>query len=219
MKIQVCLLLLFTFLLTSFLPAQEQDTEYWEFITWDAWKSQKFRYYVIQETRFENNMSDYSRFRLSLNLAYRTRCNLDLEAHLTVIYAKPIDARHFISYPRLELEFNPYIAFDNGTLVTFRNRLELEHRPNIKYVFFVFRHRSMVSFPLKNCGKLVGINIYDEFFYHFDSDQVTQNRFYPLEMAFALNEKVNLNLFVMIREVLRNNEWHRSFVLGSNLWF
>lgn len=219
MKIQVVFLLFFSILATSFLSAQEHDTEYWQYITWDAYNSKKFRYYVINEMRFENNMSDYSRFRLSLNSAYRTRCNLDLEAHLTVIYTKPSGARHFISYPRLELEFNPYIAFDNGTLVTFRNRIEFERRPNIKYIFFVFRHRSMVSFPIKNCGALVGINIYDEFFYHFDTDQVTQNRFFPLEMTFALNEKVNLNLFVMIREVLRNNEWNRSFVLGSNLLF
>lgn len=216
--LQILALLLYSQSVYSF-DGLEVDSEYWQYFTHDFLKSGPYRTYMVNEIRWNERMSNYSHFRLSANFAYETRAPLDLEVHVSAVYTKPAGSKHFTNYARLEFEFNPYISFENGTMIRFRNRLELEKRSLVKYIVFVFRQRTLISFPIKNQGVLVGMNIYNEFFYHFDSDQITQNRFFPVELVFALNEKYQLSVFTMIRQVLRNNDWHRSLVFGTNLQF
>lgn len=213
------LVLLFAYFHAGF--GAKWDVEYWQYFNGKNWEKGPYKLYTIGEVRLDKDLSTFYYYRISENFAYKVQSDLDLEAHYSFIRHKSLGASAFSNVHRLEFEVNPSAKLRNGSMLKWRNRIELLKRETVAHIQFVFRHRVSFSIPFVNCGRLQSINMYDEIFYDFDRNKITQNRFVPIELSIALSQKVNLELFFMIRTFFsfRLNEWRRSIVLGSSLKF
>lgn len=217
------LLICFLFALEGFCSAAASPIygEYWQYFNGTNWERGPYRLYTIGEMRYKSSLTSIYYYRIAANFAYQVKPYLDLEAHYSYIYNKSEGAARFSNVNRLELEVNPSKRFENGIALKWRSRLELLKQEGVAYIQFVFRDRLMVQIPIKNCGRLTSIHLYDEVFYDFKTHRFTQNRFVPLELSFALNQKTHLEVFFMVRNYysLSSDRWYRSLVLGSALRF
>jgi hypothetical protein len=171
--------------------------------------------------RLNRDISKVFYYKISENFACKTLPYLDLEAHYSFIEQKNRGAKSFKNTNRLEFELNPFFTFDNGITCKWRNRLELAKRQGVSRIQFVARHRCMISFPIENYGSLTSVNMYEEIFYDFDTNQFNQNRFTPIELSFIFNREMTLNLFLMLRDFYNSSSerWYRSIVLGTGAAF
>lgn len=203
------------------LHAGEWDLEYWQSINARNWESGSCRLYTIAEVRIRKDVSKFYFYRIAENFAYRALPWLDLEMHYSFIYHKSHGATRFANTSRLELELNPFMEFDNGVTITWRNRLELLKRQRIKQIAYIFRDRLTVEIPISNCGYLTAFTFFDEVFYDFEHHKFSQNRFVPIQLTLALGPKIDLDAFFMIRDLYSFSliKWYRSFVIGSVLNF
>jgi hypothetical protein len=201
--------------------AADWDLEYWQLVNWKNWESGPYKLYTIGEVRVHQDISKCYFYRIAENFAYRALPWLDLEAHYSFIYHKSLGATEFTRINRLELEANPFFEFEDGTLITWRNRLELLKRQNVKHIQFIFRDRITIRFPITGYKYLKAISLYDEVFYNFDHHKFYQNRFVPLMLTISLNRNVDLDAYFMIRTDYSFSlvTWYRSWVIGSVLNF
>jgi hypothetical protein len=199
------------------------DIEYWQYLRWKNWEKGPFQIYTSGELRLDFDLSRYYYNRVSGNISYKARPYLHFEAHCSLINIKPhgTPTASFISIQRYELESNPFVKWDNGVTLKWRNRMEFLKRENLPHIQHVFRHRVSVAIPVHHWGKLVSLKITDEIFYDFDINKFTQNRFIPVEMTFELNREVHFTLFCMVRNFfsLGSRKWFRSFVFGTEFGF
>lgn len=234
MRAQLRLLLPFCMALLSnsgSVCAHKWDLEYWLNVNWENWEKGPYRLFTNSEIRFNQDVSKFYYYRVTEGFAYQACPILDLEAHYSLIYNKSPGASQFLTTQRLEIEVNPSYRFDNGIAIKSRNRMQLIKKQklfsrrhlqeNNGAVQYVFRKRLLVSFPLKNCDNISSVQIYDEVFYDFDLNKFTQNRLVPIEMTFAINRRLDCNVFFMIRNFysLGSDQWFKSFVIGSQLNF
>ena len=214
------LFFLFFFIACAFpVCGTDWDVEYWQYWNWTNWQRGKYRFYTIGEARLDRDLSKFYHLRLSGNFAYSPFKFLDLEAHYTYIYTKNPGDLNFSNRNRLELEINPNYTFDNGTQIIWRNRYELIKRQHISKWRSVIRDRLMIVFPIKNCGCLNNLFIFDEVFYHFDTHMFTQNRIAPLGANFDLGRGNSIDLFLQIRNFHSGGAWHRSFVFATQIFY
>lgn len=201
--------------------SKKWDLEYWQYFNWKNWEKDPYKLYTIGEFRLNRDITRPYYYKITENFAIRALPYLDLEVHYSFLYKKTRGNTRFTNTQRLEFEANPFVQWDNGFTLKWRNRLELLKKQEVSTIQFVFRHRIMAIIPLENTGKLTSLHIYDEVFYDFDTHKFTQNRFVPVELSFELTPKTRLNVFFMVRNFVNisSNEWFRSFVLGSNLEF
>ncbi len=195
------------------------DVEYWQYINWTQWVQGPHSLFFKGEVRFHRDCSQFYAYKLSEGYAYQALKNLDLEVHYAFIHEKSVGAISFVNTHRFEFEANPSLDLDCGVRLNWRNRLEVIKRENVGHWQFTLRHRAMAEFPIHGCGCLFAYRIYDEIFYHFETNLFSQNRFYPIELAFQLTPKLELNGFLMVRNFFTSAKWHRSIVLGSTLSF
>lgn len=210
---------LFFLLSVRLIDAAEWDAEYWQYVVLNQWKKGPCKLYALGDVRINKGISKLYYCRIAENFAYQALSDLDLEVHYSFLCSKPRGAPRFHRSNRLELEINPLFRFKNGITLRWRNRLQLIKTQGIPYIQFVFRHRFMTVFPIREWGPLTSIHVYDELHYHFDTNKITQNRFVPLELSFALNRHTSMSIFLMVRNFINSNQWYRSIVTGSELKF
>lgn len=210
---------LFFLLSVCVIDAAEWDAEYWQYVLLNQWEKGSCKLYALGDVRINKDISKFYYYRIAENFTYQVLPDLDLEAHYSFLYSKPRGAPRFHQSNRLEFEINPLFRFKNGITLRWRNRIQLIKGQGIPHIQFVFRHRFMTVFPIRDWGQLTSINVYDELHYHFDTNKITQNRFVPIELSFALNQHASMNIFLMIRNFINSNQWHRSIVVGSELKF
>ncbi len=203
----------------NLLMAAEWDVEYWQYLTWKNWERGPYKLYTAGEIRANHDISTLYFYRITEGFAYRACPYLDLEAHYTYIYDKPITATHFRNVQRYEFEVNPFYTLANGISLKWKNRFELIKVQNVSLLEKVLRHQFKVSFPIKNRGRLIEISCSDEVFYKFNTYTFYQNRFIPLELIFQLTPKSTFALFTMIRNFKSGPSWYRSVVLGTRIGF
>jgi hypothetical protein len=197
------------------------DLEYWQFINIPNWSCGPYSLYTTGEIRLRDDLSQIYRYRISENFAYQPFPFLALEAHYGLIYVIPEKAKHFIRENRLELEVNTFKTLQKGVDINWRNRMEFVRRQGQSKTIYIFRHKFMTVFSLENYGRLTALRVHDEVFYDFNISKFTQNRFFPIDMVFAINQRSTISAFFMIRNYFSGgqNQWYRSVVLGSELVF
>lgn len=201
--------------------ASSWDFEYWQYLNWKNWEHGRCKLYTVGEMRMNKEASQFYYYRVTENFAYQALPCLDLEAHYSFVHHKSRGALHFTNTSRLEFEATSSMFLNHGIAIKWRNRIEFLKKENISNIEFVFRHRIMASIPIECCGKLTSINLYDEIFYDFNNNKITQNRFVPIEMSFTLDRHFSCEVFFMIRNFFSfsADKWYRSIVLGSQLNF
>ncbi len=214
-------LIIVTFAYFCAASASQWDWEYWQYLNYTSWKSGQYKLYTVEEARLNRDLSKVYYFKITENFAYQLLPTLDLEAHFSLVYNKPIGAARFTHSQRLELEFNPSLSIANGIVFTWRNRMDLLKKQDVSGILSVFRHRLKIKFPIENCGALRAISCSDEIFIDLNNKLFTQNRFIPVELMIALSSTRTMNLFFLVRNIqsISTLKWHRSFVLGSEFDF
>ncbi len=205
---------------TTSVYAAPWDVEYWQYFYMQNGAVGSWKFYTVAEMRLNRDLRHPYYFRITENAAYRVYADLDLEGHYSFICNKSRGSPAFRQTHRLEIEINPQIS-RNQTTLKWRNRIEFlkkQFKPGIQYVF---RHRTLILFSLKNWKYLQSISCSDEVFYDLQLHKFTQNRLIPLSATFAINKKASLEVFFMIRNFFGFNsfKWYRSFAFGGQLHF
>lgn len=208
-------------LIAMSVEAKKWDVEFWQYAYWTQAEWGPYKFYGVGEVRLRKDLTKFYYYRLSECFAYRALPCLDLEAHFSSIYNKSHGATHFTNTQRLEFEINPFQKYEYGVEFQLRNRIELLKRQHVKHIQFVFRQRVRISIPITCCGHLTAYRISNEFFYDFDHHKYSQNRFIPLQLAFDISQKLQMELFFMLRDhfSFSTSKWYRSLVFGSELRF
>ncbi len=201
------------------LHASDWELEYWQYWNWKNWERGPFKVYTVAEGRLTRDLSRFTYFRFTENIAYSPFPFLDLEAHYSYLYSKPRGGKNFSVKSRFEIEVNPSYKFDNGIQLKWRNRYELIKKQGVNKLNSVFRHRLMTIFPVENWGSLKSIYMFDEVIFDLVTNRFTQNRFAPLVGKFDLGKGTSVDLFFQIRSYYSRGLWYRSFVLGSQFFF
>lgn len=201
--------------------ASQWDGEYWQYLNWTNWECVPYKLYTVAEARVNHDFSKFYYYRITENFAYQALSWLDLEAHYSFVYHESRGATHFKNTHRLEFEVNPWMRFDNGITLKWRNRFEFLKKQGVSHIQYVLRDRLLALFPFENCGRITAFKIYDEVFYDCTLGKVTQNRIVPIELTLKVNECTALDLFMMVRNFfgLSSHKWYRSIVIGSELSF
>lgn len=205
----------------SILYASKWDVEYWQYLNWKNWECSPYKLYTIGEMRLNHDVSKFYYFKISENFAYQVHPRLDLEAHYCYLYSKGRGATNFTNTNRIELELNPSLPLNDGITLNWRNRMTFIKKQSIEHIQYVFRHRFKVVFPITNCSHLVAFSCSDEIYYDMGISKLTQNRFIPAELTFQLLPKLEVDVFLMVRNFFStsSDKWYRSIVLGSEFHF
>lgn len=208
---------LITFSCFSSIYGSNWDVEYWQYFQKSHIECRLFKLYTSGVIRLDKDITRFYYYRISENFAYHATCSLDLEAHYSFIYSKPMGQTSFANKSRLELEINPKFCFGNSVEWQWRNRLEIVKRQHISHPQYVLRERLLGTIPI--CGtKILAFSFYDELFYDFNLKKITENRFVPLQMSFSLC-LVNIDVFFMVRNYFSSDQWYKSFVIGADVAF
>lgn len=195
------------------------DTEYWQYWNYTNWEKDPFKLYTLGEARLNQEMSKFYFMRLAANFVYSPLPFLNLEAHYSYMYVKPNGALHFSQRSRYEIEVNPRYTFNNGIQLAWRNRYELIKRQAEKKWTSIFRHRTMVVFPVENWGRLQRISVFDEVFYNYSTQMFSQNRFAPLVLNFDLGKGDSIDVFFQFRNFFSRGLWYRSVDVVTQVIF
>lgn len=199
----------------------KEDSEYWQYFYWLNWKHDRCKFYTVGEFRFNRHISQFYYYRFSGSFAYRAIPWADLEMHYSIIFFKPIGDEDFIHVDRFEFEVNPFLQLGDHVVIQWRNRMEWLKIQNNSHIRSICRHRTMITYSFPEGSRLISIGCSDEFFYDLNICKFIQNRFIPLQLKFALNKDVSIDLFVMFRNFFRISleRWYRSYVIGTQLSF
>lgn len=195
------------------------DVEYWQFFRGQVYQRGPHGFYLSGEYRMNQDITRPYYYRFTGNFSYQIIQQMDLEAHYSFIYSKPLGNTHFSITHRLEIEANTNRTFSNGLSFRWRNRFEFDKAQGIGKIKSVMRNRATLTFPIKNRGSWIAAGFSDEFFYGITEERITENRFVPLLTTFQFTQNVFLEPFVMIRTLFKLTGWENSFVIGSNLNF
>lgn len=215
---RIIILLIFVVMCSS-AYATKWDVEYWQFLNLKNWESGKYQLYTRAELRANRDLSRMYYYRIAENIVYQALPWLDLQGHYSFIYQKPRGAAHFTTGHRVDLETNLLFHLHRGIDLRIRNRVEINKRQQVSHIQFVSRNRAMVSFLQENRGMLTSVDVYDEFFYDFDTSKFNENRLVPIQLSLSFSRRVHLNLFLMVRHFFTSSKWYRSIVLGTELEF
>lgn len=213
---RVLLLIIF---LPLFAEGAKYDVQYWQGFEWTNWEKDRFRLYTNGMTRITHDVRHFTYYRLTEAFAYRALDDLTLEIHYTYLRLKTVNATHFSTRSRIELEANPEHKFQNGITVQWRNRMQFIKEQDRLHIQYISRQRLTVIFPIDRLP-LKQVKIADEVFYNFGQKYFTQNRFYPIILNFGISRGVSLDFYVLIRTHRSSNKtWHRELAFGSTLNF
>lgn len=216
---RLCAIVSALLLLCTPLCAAQWGEEYWQYFIWSQWKSGCFKAYANADLRYDFNEKRLYRYRITECLALQATKQIDLEAHYSFIYDRPIGAPHFRNVSRLELEINPHFELCRDVEVDIRNRIEFIKTQGDGKIGSVFRQRSMLAWQLKDWGRIKAFRCWDEIFVNLNVNRFTQNRFTPIDVAVELNEKLTLDLFLTVRNFESARKWYQTIVFGTRLNF
>lgn len=215
---------LFILVLVLCFPCGLQSTnwysEYWQKIFWKMWEKEPFSLGTYVKLETGDHLKNIRSFQLSEQLEFTVSKNFSLEFHYTYIHGRsivpgsPWDWQH-----RLELEANPTFHLPCRTLLKTRNRLEIRKLQNEPKIQYRLRQMTMLVIPFENSGRLKSFSLYNELFYNITTHLFTQDRLCPCQLTFSLSQKVDLDLFFLIRLFMTKGIWHRSAVFGTQVIF
>jgi hypothetical protein len=195
------------------------DAEYWQYVDWTQAECDKFTWYGAGEVRLNRELGTLYYFRITECLRYKVNDNLDLEAHYSFLYDRPIGHEFFRTTSRIELEFNPHFDLSSQISYQGRNRLELLKQQHNPQIVPIYRHRSRLVRTLENSGKIKSVSVGNEIFIDLLTNEITQNRFVPILVTLSLGEKRTMDLFLQIRNFRSADLWRQSVAFGSSLRF
>lgn len=212
-------LLMFLSLASTKLQANNCYSEYWQNLFWTMWQNDTFRIATYVKLETDNHLKDLRYFQLNEQFRFKATKNLTFEVHYAYIHDRHIIPKSPWTWQhRGEFEANYATKISAYQLET-RNRLEVRNIQNDREIRFRFRQRTMLIFPFENEGSLKSFSVFNELFYDLTHRLFTQDRVCPFQVTFALTEKVDMDIFFMVRFFESNQMWNKSAVFGTELNF
>lgn len=212
--------ILLLLLSTCHLHGSEWYSEYWQKLLWTMWENDSFAIRTFMRYDTANHYKSWRAVQINEQFAWKASDDLTLELHYAYLHNRSIVAHSPWRWQnRIELEanrkFHPSCHFEIRT----RNRLEIRRVENEPKTLYTFRQQTMLFFPIENAGRLKAYSFYNEVFYDISTSRFIQDRLYPIQLTFALSDKVQLESFFMIRFFLHSDVWKKSAVLGTQFAF
>lgn len=202
------------------LHGSEWYSEYWQKLLWKMWKNDSLAINTFMRFDTTNHYKSWRAVQINEQFAWKVSDDLTLEIHYAYLHNRSIVSHSPWRWQnRIELEanrkFHPSCYFEIRT----RNRLEIRRVENEPKTLYTFRQQTMLVFPIENVMPLKAYSFYNEVFYDLSHSRVSQDRLYPIQLTFALSDKVDLEAFFMIRFFLHEDTWKKSGVLGTQFLF
>lgn len=97
------------------------------------------------------------------------------------------------------MEANRLFHLPSNCLIKTRNRLEIRRVETEPKTLYRLRQRTMLTVPFENRGILKSYSLYNELFYNISTHLFTQDRLCPCQLTFAISDRVDLDIFFLIR--------------------
>lgn len=174
--------------------------------------------YVKIETR--NHLENIRSMQFNEQFIWKAFQNLSLEIHYAYLHDRSITPNSPWRWQhRLELEANPLFHIGCKCLIKTRNRLEIRRVQTEPKISYRLRQRTMLIVPFENGGVLKSFSLYNELFYNVSTHLFTQDRICPFQLTFAMSDKIDLDVFFLIRFFTTNDIWQKSAVFGTQFSF
>jgi len=161
-------------------------------------------------------------WRVNQKATWRAHPNLDLAAAYTFQESRPETDAPWRELHRPELEANPRFRINDALRFHMRNRLEFRAAEgDFDDVRHVSRHRLALFWEADAVSWLEAIGAHTEFFYDYEGDFYSENRFTPVQASFDLADKGSGSVFFMARTRRPNEDadWQTAWVVGADLSF
>jgi hypothetical protein len=216
----VCLCCTYFFLFVSKLSAENWFSEYWQQFFWKAYESECFGVRTFVRVETGNHFKNVRALFLSEQFVYKASKDVAFEIHYSYIHGHPLSAPTWRWQQRLELEANKIFHLPCNSQIITRNRLEIRWREKAKpQPDLRFRHRAMFLVPLENVKPLKAFSLFNELFYDISRGYFDQDRICPCQLTFEVCDKIDLDVFLIIRMLDENKILRKSIVLGTQLNF
>jgi hypothetical protein len=198
-------LLIFIFIWYASVLIAEVDTysEYWQKLFFEMWSQGDFSIGTFIKIESCDHLKKIRSFQGSEQFAWQVSKIFQLKFHYTYIHGHPVNLSSWEWQHRLELEANRDLKLKRDCLIATRNRLEIrriEYQPKTR---FRFRQMTMLVIPLeKSFFKVFSMS--NELFYDMSLKRFDQDRICPCQLSFAVNEKLDMDIFFIIRFFLHD---------------
>lgn len=202
----------------SQLRADNYYSEYWQKFFWEMWTKDSFSLGTYVKIETGNHFKKVRSLQLSEQLSYQVSDNFSVEAHYSYLHGHSIVKNSPWHWQhRLELEANRTFNLPCNALLKTRNRLEIRKIEEVSKVQYRLRQLIMLVVPFEKTAVLQSFSMYNELFYDISTHLFNQDRLCPFQLTFSLSDKIDLDLFFLIRFFLDDEVWQKSAVLGTQL--
>lgn len=184
------------------------------------WKNDTFALGTYVKIDTKNHLKGIRAFQLNEQFRWKVSKNFSLEIHYAYIHDREI-VQHapWRWQHRLELEANRTFQLFCNYLIKTRNRLEIRRVQTEHKILYRFRQWTTLVIPFEDKGILKSFSIYNELFYNISAQLFTQDRLCPFQLTFAVSDKMDMDLFFLIRFFNIDDIWSKSVVLGTQFIF
>lgn len=205
---------------TCHLYGAEWYSEYWQKLLWTSWENNAYAIRTFMRFDSKNHYKGWRAVQLNEQFAWKALEDLTFEIHYAYLHNQSIVTPSSWRWQhRIELEANPKFHPSSLFEIRTRNRLEIRRVEKDPKTQYHFRQQTTFFFPIKDVGSLKAYSFYNEVFYDIPRGRVIQDRFYPIQLTYALSDKVEFEVFFMIRFFLNEDVWKKSGVLGTQFAF
>lgn len=194
-------------------------SEYWQQFFCKMWENDSCRLGTYVKVDTGNHFHKIRSVQINEQFRWNVSDNFAVEVHYAYLNGRSVVPHSPWRWQhRLELEANPTFHFCRNYVVT-RNRLEIRRLENKPKTLYRLRQRTMFVIPIEGMGMLKSYSLFNEVFYNISIGHFTQDRICPFQLTFALSDKIDMNLYFLVRFIRTNDIWGRSAVLGTQFSF
>lgn len=195
-------------------------SEYWQKFFWTQWENDSFALGTYVKLETGNHFKNIRSMQFNEQLQWKTSKNFSLELHYAYLHNRSIVPNSSWRWQhRLELEANPKFELPCNYQIETRNRLEIRKVKNEPKTLYRFRQKTMLVLPFENAGSLKSLSMYNEIFYNISTNRFTQERVCPCQLTLAISDKMELDIFLLVRFFTTDDIWQKSAVIGTQLTF
>lgn len=195
-------------------------SEYWQKLFWKMWENDSLALGTYIKIDTGNHLKNVRSMQFNEQLLIKVSENFSLEFHYAYIHGRSIVPNSpWLWQHRLELEANRIFHLPCNWLIKTRNRLEIRRLQTEPKILYRLRQRSMLVIPFEKGNFFKSFSMYNELFYNASTHLFTQDRVCPVQLTFAVSDKIDMDLFFLVRFFITNDIWRKSSVIGTQLSF
>lgn len=195
-------------------------SEYWQKFFWKMWENNAFALGTYVKIDTKNHLKNIRSYQFNEQFRWKVSKNFSLELHYAYIHGRAIVQNSPWRWQhRLELEANRIFHLLDNYLIKTRNRFEIRRVQTEPKILYRLRQRTMLVIPFEDKSILKSFSMYNELFYNISTHHFTQDRICPVQLTFAVSDKMEMDLFALIRFFYMNDIWSKSAVLGTQFSF